>query len=70
MKLISKINELAVKYDIKLGLAVFILFINQVFAFIGGTVFFKNIFHVSYWVGFLMMALFYVIISFVLHYQN
>ena len=70
MKLISKINELAIKYDIKLGIAVFMLFMNQVFAFIGGTVFFKNIFHVSYCGGFLMMALFYVIISFVLHYQN
>ena len=70
MKLISKINELTVKYDIKLGLAVFMLFLNQVFAFMGGTVFFKNIFHVSYWVGFLMMALFYIIISFVFRSQN
>lgn len=70
MKLISKINELTAKYDIKLGLAVFMLFMNQVFAFIGGTVFFGSLFHVPDWIGFLMMALFYVIISFVLHYQN
>lgn len=70
MKLISKINELAAKYDIKLGLAVFMLFLNQVFAFMGGTVFFKNIFHVSYCGGFLLMALFYIIISFVFRFQN
>jgi len=70
MKLISKINELAIKYDIKLGLAVFMLFMNQIFAFMGGTVFFKNIFHVSYTGGFLLTFLFYVIVSFIFRSQN
>lgn len=65
MKLINKINELATKYDIKMILAVIMLVMNQIFAFTGGTVFFKNIFHVSYTGGFLLTFLFYVIVSFI-----
>lgn len=65
MKLINKINEITTKYDMKMVLAVIMLVMNQIFAFTGGTVFFKNIFHISYTGGFLLTFLFYVLVSYI-----
>ena len=44
-----------------LFICIFLLFTNQVFAFIGGSVFFKTIFHVPLYIGVMLMTLFYFV---------
>ena len=46
--------------------ALFLLIVNAIFAFIGGTVFFETIFHVPVYIGAFIMAIFYVIMIFVI----
>jgi Mn2+/Fe2+ NRAMP family transporter len=46
--------------------ALFLLITNAIFAFIGGTVFFKTIFHVPVYIGTFIMAIFYVVMIFVI----
>ena len=47
--------------EIGIIICIFLLFVNQLFAFIGGSVFFKTIFHVPVYIGAFLMALFYFI---------
>lgn len=46
--------------------ALFLLIANAIFAFIGGTVFFETIFHVPVYIGTFIMAVFYVVMIFVI----
>ena len=46
--------------------ALFLLIVNAIFAFIGGTVFFETIFHVPVYIGTFIMTIFYVIMIFII----
>lgn len=61
--MIDEKGKFGIKIPERIGLiiCVFLLFINQLFAFMGGSVFFKTIFHVPLYVGAFLMALFYFI---------
>lgn len=61
--MIDEKGKFGIKIPEKIGIiiCIFLLFMNQLFAFIGGGVFFKTIFHVPLYVGAFLMALFYFI---------
>lgn len=62
------------KYNISTSVAIissFILIImNQLFAFIGGSVFFKTIFHVPLYIGVMLMGIFYSGMIFMIFYLD
>ena len=49
------------KFDWKIPFSIFLLFMNQIFTFIGGVMFIKTLFHVPTFIGIGLMALFYII---------
>ena len=52
-------KEVSAAKEVSAGAAVTLTFINQIFAFIGGTVVFQHIFHVPVYMGTEIIALFY-----------
>lgn len=52
-------KKIKIPKEVSAGAAVTLTFINQIFAFIGGTVVFQHIFHVPVYMGAGIMALFY-----------
>ena len=62
------------KYNISTSVAIissFILIImNQLFAFIGGSVFFETIFHVPLYIGVMLMGIFYSGMIFMIFYLD
>ena len=68
IKMIDEKEKFGIKIPEKIGIiiCIFLLFMNQLFAFIGGSVFFKTIFHVPLYIGIMVMGLFYFIVIFVI----
>lgn len=56
--------KIIIPKGVGLIISVLMLFINQIFAFIGGTVFFKTILNVPTYMGVFIMALFYCLMIF------
>lgn len=52
-------KRIKIPKEVSAGAAITLTFINQIFAFIGGTVVFQHIFHVPVYMGAGIMALFY-----------
>lgn len=52
-------KKIKIPKEVSAGAAVTLTFINQIFAFIGGTVVFQHIFHVPVYMGAGIIALFY-----------
>lgn len=52
-------KKIKIPKEVSAGAAVTLMFINQIFAFIGGTVVFQHIFHVPVYMGAGIIALFY-----------
>lgn len=52
-------KRIKIPKEVSAGAAVTLTFINQIFAFIGGTVVFQHIFHVPVYMGAGIIALFY-----------
>lgn len=52
-------KKIKIPKEVSAGAAVTLTFINQIFAFIGGTVVFQHIFHVPVYIGTEIIALFY-----------
>ena len=52
-------KKIKIPKEVSAGAAITLTFINQIFAFIGGTVVFQHIFHVPVYMGAGIMALFY-----------
>lgn len=52
-------KKIKIPEEVSAGAAITLTFINQIFAFIGGTVVFQHIFHVPVYMGAGIMALFY-----------
>lgn len=52
-------KKIKIPKEVSAGAAVTLTFINQIFAFIGGTVVFQHIFHVPVYMGTEIIALFY-----------
>lgn len=61
--MIDEKEKFGIKIPKEIGIiiCIFLLFVNQLFAFIGGSVFFKTIFHVPLYIGVMVMGLFYFI---------
>lgn len=55
------------KFDWKIPFSIFLIFMNQIFAFIGGVMFIKTLFHVPIFIGIGFIALFYMIIIFMVY---
>lgn len=55
------------KFDWKILFSVFLILVNQIFAFIGGTVLIKTLFHVTSNFGIVVIAIFYLIIIFMVY---
>lgn len=55
------------KFDWKILFSIFLILINQIFAFIGGTVLIKTLFHVTSNFGICVIAIFYLIIIFMVY---
>jgi len=55
------------KFDWKIFFSIILIFMNQLFAFIGGTVLIKTLFHVPTGIGIGFMAIFYMIIIFMVY---
>ena len=58
----TKISE-----EVSAGAAITLTFINQIFAFIGGSVVFQHIFHVPVYIGIGMVALLYGVLIFLFY---
>lgn len=52
-------KKIKIPKEVSAGAAITLTFINQIFAFIGGSVVFQHIFHVPVYMGAGIMALFY-----------
>lgn len=52
-------KKIKIPEEVSAGAAITLTFINQIFAFIGGTVVFQHIFHVPVYMGAEIMALLY-----------
>lgn len=52
-------KKIKIPKEVSTGAAITLTFINQIFAFVGGTVVFQHIFHVPVYMGVGMMALLY-----------
>ena len=52
-------KKIKIPKEVSAGAAITLTFINQIFAFIGGTVVFQHIFHVPVYIGAGIMALLY-----------
>lgn len=52
-------KRIKIPKEVSAGAAITLTFINQIFAFIGGTVVFQHIFHVPVYMGAGIIALFY-----------
>lgn len=52
-------KKIKIPKEVSAGAAITLTFINQIFAFIGGTVVFQHIFHVPVYMGAGIIALFY-----------
>jgi len=57
-------KKIKIPREVSAGAAITLTFINQIFAFIGGTVVFQHIFHVPVYIGTGIMALVYGIMIF------
>ena len=55
------------KFDWKILFSVFLILVNQIFAFIGGTVLIKTLFHVTFNFGIGVIAIFYLIVIFMVY---
>ena len=60
-------KRIKIPKEVSAGAAITLTFINQIFAFIGGTVVFQHIFHVPVYMGAGIMALFYGILIFLFY---
>ena len=60
-------KRIKIPKEISAGAAVLLTFINQIFAFIGGTVVFQHIFHVPVYIGAGVMALLYIVLIFLFY---
>lgn len=52
-------KKIKIPKEVSAGAAITLTFINQIFAFVGGTVVFQHIFHVPVYIGTGIMALLY-----------
>lgn len=52
-------KKIKIPREVSAGAAILLTFINQIFAFVGGTVVFQHIFHVPVYIGAGIMALLY-----------
>ena len=55
-------KRIKIPKEVSAGAAITLTFINQIFAFIGGTVVFQHIFHVPVYIGAGIMALLYMVL--------
>lgn len=55
-------KKIKIPKEVSAGAAITLTFINQIFAFIGGTVVFQHIFHVPVYMGVEIMALLYIVL--------
>ena len=60
-------KKIKIPKEVSAGAAITLTFINQIFAFIGGSVVFQHIFHVPVYLGAGIMALFYGILIFLFY---
>lgn len=55
-------KRIKIPKEVSAGAAITLTFINQIFAFIGGSVVFQHIFHVPVYMGAGVMALLYIVL--------
>jgi len=60
-------KKIKIPKEVSAGAAITLTFINQIFAFIGGTVVFQHIFHVPVYIGTGILALLYGILMFLFY---
>lgn len=60
-------KKIKIPKEVSAGAAITLTFINQIFAFIGGSVVFQHIFHVPVYMGVEIMALLYGILIFLFY---
>ncbi len=60
-------KKIKIPKEVSAGAAITMTFINQIFAFIGGTVVFQHIFHVPVYMGAGMTALLYGVLIFLFY---
>lgn len=60
-------KKIKIPKEVSAGAAITLTFINQIFAFIGGTVVFQHIFHVPVYMGVGIMALLYGVLIFLFY---
>jgi len=60
-------KKIKIPKEVSAGAAITLTFINQIFAFIGGTVVFQHIFHAPVYMGAGIMALLYGVLIFLFY---
>ena len=55
-------KRIKIPKEVSTGAAILLTFINQIFAFIGGSVVFQHIFHVPVYIGAGIMAFLYIVL--------
>lgn len=55
-------KRIKIPKEVSAGAAITLTFINQIFAFIGGSVVFQHIFHVPVYIGTGVMAFLYIVL--------
>lgn len=55
-------KKIKIPKEVSAGAAITLTFINQIFAFIGGTMVFQHIFHVPVYIGAGIMAFLYIVL--------
>lgn len=60
-------KRIKIPKEVSAGAAITLTFINQIFAFIGGSVVFQHIFHVPVYMGVGIMALLYGVLIFLFY---
>lgn len=60
-------KKIKIPEQVSAGAAITMTFINQIFAFVGGTVVFQHIFHVPVYMGIGIVALFYGVLIFLFY---
>ncbi len=60
-------KKIKIPKEVSAGAAILLTFINQIFAFVGGTVVFQHIFHVPVYMGVGIVALLYGVLIFLFY---
>ena len=55
-------KRIKIPKEVSAGAAILLTFVNQIFAFIGGSVVFQHIFHVPVYIGAGIMAFLYIVL--------